>query len=92
MTVCYLFISLSTLAEAEVKLLIGYGDHDDPPYAIERSEKLYSGIIKDLTTEISDELDINITFVKTPMERKRFERHDYWYDTRLLIPRLTTLF
>lgn len=56
-----------------MKLLIGYGDHDAPPYSIERSEKLHSGIIKDIATEISDELDISVTFVKTP--RKRIERY-----------------
>ena len=54
-------------------MLIGYGDHDAPPYAIEKAETLYSGIIKDIATEIADELDINVVFIKTP--RKRIERY-----------------
>ncbi len=68
-----LITPVSVLAENESKLLIGYGDHDAPPYAIEKAETLYSGIIKDIATEISDELDISVTFVKTP--RKRIERY-----------------
>jgi len=60
-------------ADNDIKLLIGYGDHDAPPYAIEKAETLYSGIIKDIATEISEELDISVTFVKTP--RKRTERY-----------------
>ncbi len=73
MAVLYLFTALSVFAENEAKLFIGYGDHDAPPYAIEKTEKLHSGIIKDIATEISDELDISVTFVKTP--RKRIERY-----------------
>jgi len=60
-------------ADNETRLLIGYGDHNAPPYAIEKGEKLYGGIIKDIATEISDELDIPVTFIKTP--RKRTERY-----------------
>lgn len=61
------------LANNNTTLIVGYGDHNASPYAIERAEKLYSGIIKDIATEISDELDISISFVKTP--RKRTERY-----------------
>ena len=55
------------------KLIISYGDHDSAPYAIEKGEALSSGLIKDIATEIADELDINISFFKTP--RKRTERY-----------------
>jgi len=72
-TLFSLFTPLSAFAENETKLLIGYGDHNAPPYAIEKAEKLYGGIIKDIATELSGELDISITFVKTP--RKRTERY-----------------
>jgi len=72
-TLFCLFTPLPAFTENESKLLIGYGDHDAPPYAIEKAETLYSGIIKDIATEISDELDIGVTFVKTP--RKRIERY-----------------
>lgn len=68
------FIIFSKNGEKGItELVIGYGDHNAPPYAIERSEKLNAGIIKDIATEISVELDIGITFVKTP--RKRIERY-----------------
>lgn len=66
-------IPLWVCAENGVELIIGYGDHNAAPYAIEKAEKLHSGIIKDIATEISDELDINVVFVKTP--RKRIERY-----------------
>ncbi|WP_157466244.1 hypothetical protein [Colwellia sp. MT41] len=35
------------------------------PYAIERAEQLDDGIIKDIITEIADELDISVTVIKT---------------------------
>jgi len=66
-------IALSVLADDKTTLIIGYGDHDSAPYAIESGERLSSGIIKDIATELSGELDINITFIKTP--RKRTERY-----------------
>lgn len=69
----FALISPLVFAEDKATLIIGYGDHDAPPYAIERSEKLTSGIIKDISAEISGELDVNVTFVKTP--RKRTERY-----------------
>lgn len=62
-----------SLADNHIPLIIGYGDHNAAPYAMERTEQLYNGIIKDIATEISGELDINISFVKTP--RKRLERY-----------------
>jgi len=61
------------LADNDTRLLIGYGDHDAAPYAIEKAEILNGGIIKDIATELSGELDISVTFVKTP--RKRTERY-----------------
>jgi ABC-type amino acid transport substrate-binding protein len=70
------FCLLAPLSEAADKgntLIVGYGDHNAPPYAIEMSEKLQSGIIKDIATELSDELDISVSFFKTP--RKRTERY-----------------
>jgi len=66
-------IALSVLADDKTTLIIGYGDHNSAPYAIESGERLSSGIIKDIATELSGELDINITFIKTP--RKRTERY-----------------
>lgn len=67
------FSSSLVLSDNKTKLIIGYGDHDAAPYAIERAEQLYDGIIKDIVTEISDELDISISFIKTP--RRRIERY-----------------
>lgn len=64
---------LLVFADNKATLIFGYGDHNAAPYAIERSEQLFSGIIKDIATEISGELDIDIAFVKTP--RKRIERY-----------------
>jgi ABC-type amino acid transport substrate-binding protein len=66
-------LALSVFADDKRTLIIGYGDHDSAPYAIESGERLSSGIIKDIATELSGELDINITFIKTP--RKRTERY-----------------
>ncbi|WP_019029537.1 substrate-binding periplasmic protein [Colwellia piezophila] len=66
------FISLSAFADNKVTLIIGYGDHNSAPYAIEKTEQLSGGIIKDIATELAGELDITVTFVKTP--RKRTER------------------
>jgi len=71
---CYpCFIALSVLADDKTTLIVGYGDHNSAPYAIERGEQLSSGIIKDIATELSGELDINIAFIKTP--RKRTQRY-----------------
>lgn len=67
-----LFFSYLVFAES-TKLIVGYGDHNGAPYAIEAGEHLQAGIIKDLVTEISAELDIDIQFEKTP--RKRIERY-----------------
>jgi ABC-type amino acid transport substrate-binding protein len=70
----YFFLtSFSVYADNQTTLIIGYGDHDAAPYAIEKSEKLHSGIIKDIAIELSSELDIDITFFKT--SRKRAERY-----------------
>jgi len=66
-------LALSVFADDKTTLIIGYGDHNSAPYAIESGERLSSGIIKDIATELSGELDINITFIKTP--RKRTERY-----------------
>ena len=66
-------ICLSVLADSNTTLVIGYGDHNAPPYAMEKGEILHDGIIKDIAMEISHELDINISFAKT--SRKRTERH-----------------
>lgn len=66
------FISCISYANS-VQLIVGYGDHNGAPYAIEAGEHLQEGIIKDLVTEISAELDIDIRFQKTP--RKRIERY-----------------
>ncbi len=69
----FLLISLSVFADNKTQLIIGYGDHNSAPYAIEKGEQLSAGIIKDLATELAGELDIGVTFVKTP--RKRTERY-----------------
>lgn len=69
----FALFSLSVLADNKTKLIIGYGDHNSAPYAIEKGEQLSTGIIKDIATEIAGELDITITFAKTP--RKRIERY-----------------
>ncbi len=69
----FLLFSASGSAERRNTLIVGYGDHDAAPYAIENAEVLNEGIIKDIATEISHELDINLAFVKTP--RKRTERY-----------------
>jgi len=66
-------ISITLSAKSETELIIGYGDHNAEPYAIEKAEQLYDGIIKDIVTEISGELDVSVVFVKTP--RKRIERY-----------------
>ena len=71
-TFCAL-LPLLTFAENKPKLIIGYGDHDAAPYAIEKGEQLTDGIIKDIVTEIADELDFSVTYMKTP--RKRIERY-----------------
>jgi ABC-type amino acid transport substrate-binding protein len=73
MILSFLFISSLVVADNTPKLRISYGDHNAPPYAIEKGETLYGGIIKDIATEISAELDINVIFIKTP--RKRIERY-----------------
>ena len=65
--ICYFCtIALSVLADDKTTLIVGYGDHNSAPYAIESGERLSAGIIKDIATELSGELDINITFIKTP--------------------------
>lgn len=64
---------LVTFANTKDTLIVSYGDHNAAPYAIEEGETLHSGIIKDIASEIADELDINISFFKTP--RKRTERY-----------------
>lgn len=64
---------LLAVATSQDTLIVSYGDHNSAPYAVEQGEVLYSGIIKDIATEIADELDINISFFKTP--RKRTERY-----------------
>jgi len=69
----FFFLPLFTLADDKTTLIIGYGDHNSAPYAIEEAEQLTSGLIKDIATELAGELDICITFVKTP--RKRIERY-----------------
>ena len=69
----FAFTSTLVLSDSKTKLIIGYGDHDAAPYAIERAEQLYDGIIRDIITEISDELDISVSYIKTP--RKRIERY-----------------
>ncbi len=69
----FALIPLLASADNKTTLVIGYGDHDSTPYAIEKGEQLSAGIIKDIATELSGELDIAITFVKTP--RKRTERY-----------------
>ncbi|MDP2561602.1 ABC transporter substrate-binding protein [Psychrobium sp. 1_MG-2023] len=70
-------MSITTLAcqeaNAKVTLIVGYGDHNSEPYAIEQGDRLYNGIIKDIASEVAAELDIDVKFVKTP--RKRIERH-----------------
>jgi len=71
--ICSSLIPLLINAADSGKLIIGYGVHDAAPYAIEKSEKLHNGIIKDIITEISDELDISVTYINTP--RKRIERY-----------------
>jgi polar amino acid transport system substrate-binding protein len=68
-----MLFSLSALADNKTKLIITYGDHNSAPYAIEKGEQLSGGIIKDIATELSDELDVGVTFIKTP--RKRIERY-----------------
>lgn len=76
LTVFILFLTLPlqfASANDKTKLIISYGDHDSAPYAIEKGEALYSGLIKDIAIEMADELDINISFFKTP--RKRTERY-----------------
>lgn len=60
-------------AEKPAPLIIAYGDHNGAPYAIEQNEKLQSGIIKDVAKALANELNITVTFVKTP--RKRVERY-----------------
>jgi len=60
-------------ADSQSKLIVSYGDHNAPPYAIEKGEVLYGGLIKDIAIELADELDIDISFNKTP--RKRIERN-----------------
>ena len=64
---------LLAIADNKTTLIIGYGDHDAAPYAIEKGEKLHAGVIKDIASELADELDIDISFLKTP--RKRIERY-----------------
>ncbi|MCP4986162.1 MAG: hypothetical protein GY928_08880 [Colwellia sp.] len=54
-------------------MLIGYDDYNDAPYAIERAETLHGGIIKDIATELSAELDVKYIICQTP--RKRIERN-----------------
>ncbi|KGJ89766.1 substrate-binding periplasmic protein [Colwellia psychrerythraea] len=66
-------IPLAVFADNKANLIISYGDHNSAPYAIEKGEQLSAGIIKDIATEIAGELDITITFAKTP--RKRIERY-----------------
>ena len=69
----FAFFSTLVLSDNKTKLIISYGDHNSAPYAIEKGEQLSAGIIKDIATEIAGELDIGITFFKTP--RKRTERY-----------------
>ncbi|HCM47998.1 MAG TPA: hypothetical protein DIS98_11015 [Colwellia sp.] len=72
--ICYsALIPLAAFADNQTTLIISYGDHDAAPYSIEIGEQLYGGIIKDIATELAGELDIAVTFVKTP--RKRIERY-----------------
>tara|TARA_B100000809_G_scaffold227030_1_gene239107 strand:- start:1070 stop:1843 length:774 start_codon:yes stop_codon:yes gene_type:complete len=73
LSLVYLLIPLSVFADNKTTLVIGYGDHNAAPYTIESGEELQDGIIKDIAKEISAEIGINITFVKTP--RKRTERN-----------------
>jgi len=69
----FALIPLLVVADNKSALIFGYGDHNAAPYAIEESERLFGGIIKDIATEIAGELDIDVTFVKTT--RKRIERY-----------------
>lgn len=78
-----LLISFSVFADNKATLVIGYGDHNAAPFTIERGEELQGGIIKDIAKEIAAEIDINVSFVKTP--RKRTERNLINDDIHLIL-------
>ena len=71
--ISFCFIPLLVFASSKTELIVGYGRHNAPPYAIEKAEQLSGGIIKDIVTVISAELNIKATFIKAP--RKRVERY-----------------
>ncbi|AQS36890.1 periplasmic component of amino acid ABC-type transporter/signal transduction system [Shewanella psychrophila] len=77
LSICCLSIFLLKAAIAEEvskpTLIVTYGSHNAEPYAITESNQLVAGIIKDISDEIADELDINVTYIETP--RKRVERY-----------------
>lgn len=71
--VVLLFVSSPAWANKDLTILLAYGDNDGAPYAIEESDKLSAGLIKDISTELAAFLDLNIEYVKIP--RQRIERY-----------------
>lgn len=50
-------------------LIVGYGAHNAPPYAIVENNQLVGGIIKDISDEITKLLEIDVSYVETPRKR-----------------------
>ncbi|WP_076410515.1 ABC transporter substrate-binding protein [Shewanella sp. UCD-KL12] len=57
----------------ETPLIVSYGAHNSEPYAVLEVNQLVGGIIKEITDELADELDVDLVYVQTP--RKRIERY-----------------
>lgn len=54
-------------------LVASFGAHNAEPYTVIETNQLVGGIIKDITDELVDELDIEVSYIQTP--RKRIERY-----------------
>lgn len=70
---CSILLPVLSFASDKTTLIVSYGDYNAAPYAMETGEQLSSGIIKDIATELGDELGITVSFLRTP--RKRIERY-----------------
>lgn len=70
---CSAILPFFAFASDKTTLIFSYGDYNAAPYAMESGEQLSSGIIKDIATELGDELGFMVSFVRTP--RKRIERY-----------------
>lgn len=65
-----LSISFTCSAQEKVLFKVGFGEHNNPPYAIIKDGKLVSGIIKDITEAIAKEINLDVEYIYIPKKRQ----------------------